>query len=204
MAQWAQLLPYRCSRYSSSLRQFAAHQTQPYWWCSPFLKVQTDISQESQPVTQFPWLCPALPWSMIQLWSANPLLQTRAESTGVQAKASRQKRELEEWIYAHREESGSNSALVRAFRNTSVSRWDTVSERVSEGAENERWGWGCRGGMLCELCCCFNQCWASVQRELACASATLTKPHSHSTLRHCVHFQIISHLYSFHFHICIM
>lgn len=158
MAQWAQLLPYRCSHYSSSLRQFAAHQTQPCWWCSPFLQVQPDISQESLPATQFPWLCPALPWSMIQLWSTNPLLQTGAESIGVQAKASREKRDLKEWIYAHREESSWNSASMCAFRNTSVSRWDTVSERVNEQAENEGW----RGG------CCVSSAAASTNAELRC------------------------------------
>ncbi|KAK5861046.1 hypothetical protein PBY51_022471 [Eleginops maclovinus] len=64
-ARWAPLLPYRCSHYSSSLRPYAARQTQPCWWCTPFLQVQTGISQERLPVTQFPRSPPTPPWSMI-------------------------------------------------------------------------------------------------------------------------------------------
>lgn len=57
---------------------------------------------------------------------------------------------------------------VCASRNTSVSRRDTVSEwgRATESGMGGRWR------MLCELCCSFNQCWASAQRQ--CASVSVT------------------------------
>lgn len=102
---------------------------------------------------------------------------TASERRRERALASRQRgsgerRTVGEWIYCmQREECHCNSAPVCACRNTSVSRRDTVSERVSEQRTKDGGGvWR----MLCELCCSFNQCWASVQRELACASVSLS------------------------------
>lgn len=67
MARRAQRPPYRCSHYSSSPGQFAAHRWRRRWWCSPSLHVQAHISQESPPVTQITWPSPAPPWPMFCL-----------------------------------------------------------------------------------------------------------------------------------------
>lgn len=181
MAQWAQLLPYRCSHYSSSLTPCAARQSQPCWWCTPFLQVQTGISQESL-LTQFPWSSPAPPWSMIS--NSDPQIH-HSSWPGERALLSRQKKKDPE---RRGEESQGlqdeimhtqsltvlycnsklpQSVLVGIPQSADEIQW--VSEWVSEVEQRARDGGGWR--MLCELCCSFNQCWASLQR---CASVSLT------------------------------
>lgn len=117
-ARRAQLVPYRCSHYSSFLRRFAAHQTQLCWWCSPFLQVQRHISQENPPLTQIPRPSPTGPWSMTGLCLENaPHLP--GERADVQTRASKERSHLG----APNEESGRNSAA-------SLCSWKYLSQQV--------------------------------------------------------------------------
>lgn len=149
MARWAQLVPYRCSHYSSFLRQSAAHQTQLCWWCSPFLLVQTHISQENL-LTQIPRPSPTGPWSMTRL-CFEIKLRLPGGRAGARARVSKERSHLGTPSWA----SGCNSApSLRLWKYLSqqeierVREWERETER---GSSKQRMGdEGC--------CCSFAQC----------------------------------------------
>lgn len=90
-------------------------------------------------MTQFTWLSPALPWSMMQV--ENPLPLPRIESTVVPTNVPTRRRKAEEFVYACRQKRPTViPPWVCVCRNTSVSIWDIVSERASERAQTEGWG----------------------------------------------------------------
>lgn len=116
-ARRPQPVPYRCSHCSSFLRRFAAHQTQLCWWCSPFLQVQTHISQENPPLSQIPRPSPTGPWSMTGLCLENALHLPGAW-VGAQTRASKERSHL----VTPSKESRRNSAL-------SLCSWKYLSQQ---------------------------------------------------------------------------
>lgn len=153
-AQWAQLVPYRCTHYSSFLRQSAAHQTQLCWWCSPFLLVQRHISQENLPLTQIPLPSPTGPWSMTRSLCLEMKLHQPGRRAGAQARVSREK------SFRHTE-------LSVSLQFCSQSVLMEIHQSAKQGREGERESRKRRMGD--ERCCrSFTQCYALTQYRLAC------------------------------------
>lgn len=101
-ARWAQLLPYRCSHYSSSLRQYAARQTQPCWWCTPF-PPGPNRHQSGEPASDPVSLTVRCSSLVHDLAPANPQLLTRGLSKKIQK--GEPKRTAGERIYAQAQKS---------------------------------------------------------------------------------------------------
>lgn len=85
----AQLLPCRCSHYSSSPGPYAARRSPRRSWCTPFLHVWAGIRRESPLPTQFTWL--SSPWLPSAPWSRSDLQIQRFSPPRDEQSVSRQR-----------------------------------------------------------------------------------------------------------------